>query len=76
MRLIGDAAARVVADRARRQPGAQTGRQVPRRAIIPGDDQRRNGGVGRRATPRRGTSSEIDTNARPPSRWRAAVCGS
>ena len=40
MRLVGDAAARVVADRARRQPGAQVGGEIARGAIVADDDQR------------------------------------
>ena len=40
VRLVGDAAARVVADRARRQPGAQVGGEIARGAVVADDDQR------------------------------------
>ena len=39
--LVGDAAARVVADRARGQPRLQVGGEVTRGAIVADDDQRR-----------------------------------
>ena len=39
--LVGDAAARVVADRPRRQPGAQVEGEITRRAVVADDDQRR-----------------------------------
>ena len=45
MRLVGDAAAGVVADAAGRQPGLQAGRQIPRRPVVAGDHDRRSGGV-------------------------------
>ncbi len=41
MRLVGDAAARVIADGARLEPGFQRSRQVARGAVIAGDDDRR-----------------------------------
>ena len=46
MRLVGDAAARVVADLARREPRAQAGGEVTRGAVVAGDDDRR-GSAGR-----------------------------
>ena len=41
VRLVGDAARGVEAHRARAQPGAQVGRQVPRAPVVAGDHQRR-----------------------------------
>ena len=46
VRLVGDAAARVVADGPRREPGAQVGGEVARRAVVAGDDDRRPVGRG------------------------------
>ena len=41
VRLVGDAAARVVADRPRGQPGLQVQREIARRAVVADHDQRR-----------------------------------
>ena len=41
VRLVGDAAARVVAHHARFEPRLQAGREVPRGAVVSGDDDRR-----------------------------------
>ena len=44
VRLVGDAAARVEAHRARREPGAQVGGELERLAVVAGDDDRRAAG--------------------------------
>ena len=41
VRLVGDAAARVVADRPRRQPRLQVGGEIARGAVVADDDERR-----------------------------------
>jgi hypothetical protein len=40
MRLVGDAAARVVPDAARREPGTEARRKVARLAVVAGDNYR------------------------------------
>ena len=45
MRLIGDAAARVVADGPGVKPGFQSTGQISGRAIVAGDDDRRRTGI-------------------------------
>ena len=77
VRLVGDAARGVVADRPRRQPDAQAGGELARGTVVAGDDDRRAGSVPGRSAPPAGTAAATaTTNARPPPVARAAVCGS
>ena len=76
VRLVGDAAARVEAHRARLEPGAQAGGEVARGAVVAGDDDRRADRDRARAAPRAGTGrSDCETNARPPSRQQRGGLG-
>ena len=45
VRLVRDAAARVVAHDARFEPGLQAGREIARGAVVAGDDDRRRAGI-------------------------------
>ena len=61
VRLVGDAAARVEADRPRREPGAHVGGELERLAVVTGDDDRGAPVASRRrrrrAAPRPGTGA-------------------